>query len=387
MIKSLIRQGTSLVLVLTNGRTFETNNCTNDFYKAIMIICTSNMDVEDRLDNIFYPNKQKNKEAAETYNSSAILTMKNGSAYIPAISSLTVPKLLADKIIEAEKNNNQDALTAYKNFWTLLSLNPNSAVRDNLFWFLNKWGMSICKSGLFVAYRNVELKQEGTKYNAIITALVSKSYNQIKQSGFDPNDYLVVSRNDNYEIISSPTEDDIILGTLQELYDNMIFCSDKAGTVYTDNHTRTFEIRLGHVVSMPRSEVDEDPDNQCSRGLHIGGKGWLRHNYCGTIGLKVLVNPMDVCATPREDNYGKTRTCAYYPIQVIDFNKFGNVDDDEVPDGFEVDFLDKISYTGTINNEDNDNYKLYIPEEIDELDRERAYKNLKSIASSINRKV
>lgn len=79
------------------------------------------------------------------------------------------------------------------------------------------------------------------------------------------------------------------------------------------------------------------------------------------------------------DNYGKLRTCAYYPIQVIKFNNEGDVDDDIVPDGFEVDFLNKICYEGTINNEDNDNYKLYIPD-ITEKDKAKVYNSLQKIA-------
>ena len=139
------------------------------------------------------------------------------------------------------------------------------------------------------------------------------------------------------------------------------------------------EIRLGHVVSMDRRKCDEDSEHSCSTGLHCGARGWLKNNYCGNIGLKVLVNPSDCCAAPRIDQYGKLRTCAYYPIQVIKFNDKGDVDDDIVPDGFEVDFLNKICYEGTINNEDNDNYKLYIPD-ITEKDKAKVYSSLQKIA-------
>ena len=86
------------------------------------------------------------------------------------------------------------------------------------------------------------------------------------------------------------------------------------------------------------------------------------------------------------DNYGKTRTCAYYPIQVVNFNVDGDIDDDAVPDGFEFDFINKISYTGTINNVDNDNYKLDIPDFIQHENLEDVFVNLRNIADSIDRR-
>lgn len=80
------------------------------------------------------------------------------------------------------------------------------------------------------------------------------------------------------------------------------------------------------------------------------------------------------------------RSCAYYPIQIIKFDDKGRIIDDDIPDGFEVDFLEKICYTGDINNEDNDNYKLDLPIDI-KSSSEEIYNNLRNIASTINRKV
>ena len=99
-----------------------------------------------------------------------------------------------------------------------------------------------------------------------------------------------------------------------------------------------------------------------------------------------MVNPANVCSCPKQDNYGKLRTCAYYPIQVINFTNEGKIDDTFIPDGFEVDFINKISYTGTINNVDNDNYKLDIPDFIQHENLEDVFVNLRNIADSIDRR-
>jgi len=97
------------------------------------------------------------------------------------------------------------------------------------------------------------------------------------------------------------------------------------------------------------------------------------------VALQVLVNPADVVACPMENAlYGKMRTCAYYPVKIVNYNDAGHISDD-IESGFEDDFINKICYTGTINNEDNDNYTLNIPD-IAEVDKNQVYKNLKELA-------
>jgi hypothetical protein len=382
MVKNVFRLGNSLVVTMDNGKEYRTNSCNDEFYEKV----TKAIKNGCNLDDIFFPSNKEKLQLKEKIENSSIITVEGNSAYIPSISKLSLPKILVDKILEAEGNNKIDAVTAYKNFWTLLSLNPNSRVRDNLFWFLDKWGMSICKSGLFVAYRNVELKTEGLEYNKELTSYVSEKYYYVKNNiNKNPSNYYVIIVPDKgYDITDKEGDNDVIyIGNLEELYKNIVYCSNEAGTVYTDNYTKKMIIRLGHIVNIPRSKCDENVETTCSSGLHVGGKGWLKHNYCGNIGLKVLVNPADVCSCPKMDNYGKLRTCAYYPIQVIGFDDNDNVIDDTIQDGFEVDFINKIRYKGTINNEDIDNYELNLPKD----DSENIYKNLKNIALSINRRV
>lgn len=97
--------------------------------------------------------------------------------------------------------------------------------------------------------------------------------------------------------------------------------------------------------------------------------------------MRVLVNPADVCGIPTQDNYGKMRVCAYYPVNIVDFDEDGRIIDEGIESGFEDDFLSKICYTGEINNVDVDNYTLNIPN-IVEIDQEKVYNNLKLLYHS-----
>lgn len=382
---NLLRIHSNLVLTLDDGTVFSTSKCDDEFQKKVME-CLKNDD-RDGIIALFEPDYAEATLLTQGLSKSKIITVEGESAYIKSISELTIPQDFAKRILEAESKNDEDKLTAYLNFWTLLSLNPDSRVRNNLFWFLNRWGMTISKSGLIVAYRNADIKQEGVQFNQELTRFVSQQYMNTKYNNPSQlNDMWVVMVDDKMTVcaewyldtVTAP-EDRIVVGKLVELYDTLCNDNSDLSTVYTDHHSHTFEIRLGHVVSMDRKKVDSDQHHTCSTGLHVGAKGWLEKNYYGSIGMKVLVNPADVVAVPPEDNYGKMRTCAYYPISIIEYNENGHIKDDGIESGFEDDFINKICYTGEVNNEDNDNYKLTIPC-IAEINRETVYANLKKLA-------
>lgn len=84
----------------------------------------------------------------------------DGSFELP----VSMPVELVKVVLKAEREGDADALVAYKNFWTLMSLNKDERVRKNLFWFLKKWGMRIAKCGFFVGYRNVDRTPEDGVY-------------------------------------------------------------------------------------------------------------------------------------------------------------------------------------------------------------------------------
>lgn len=102
-------------------------------------------------------------------------------------------------------------------------------------------------------------------------------------------------------------------------------------------------------------------------------------NYFGGVGLRVLVNPADIVAVPTQSDYGKLRTCAYYPINVIEYDNNGHVIDDDIESGFEDDFINQICYSGEKNNDDPNAYVLNIPD-LPEFDKAQMIENLRQLA-------
>lgn len=77
--------------------------------------------------------------------------------------------------------------------------------------------------------------------------------------------------------------------------------------VYTGN---TFLNTVGSTISVPRSDVDDDPTRTCSNGLHVAAHSYMAH-YSGQRIVIVAVAPEDVVSIPVDYNNAKMRVCKY----------------------------------------------------------------------------
>lgn len=294
-MQKVIKVDNKVTVFLENGE-FVEKEVTEDEFKKVVEAQT-----DEEVLKLLCPEYQKSIELhnnaltlIEKIQRSKLLSMRGDVVYWEEVSCLSVPEELAKAIIKAEEEHNELKISTYRNFWTLMSLNPDERCRKNLFWFLQKYGMTISRCGFFVGYRNVDKTEEEN--------------------------------------------------------------------VFTDHHSHTFKIRIGEMVTMDRNKCDTIQENTCSTGLHIGGKGWLKKNYYGDTGLACLVNPADVVAVPPYDDYGKLRTCAYLPMEIIHYDENDDVIPLDVEDGFDCSYVTKVIYEGTMGTKEDSTYKINIPE-------------------------
>lgn len=294
-MQKVIKVDNKVTVFLENGEIIE-KEVTEDEFKKVVEAQT-----DEEVLNLLCPEYQKSIEShnnaltlIEKIQKSKLLSMRGDVVYWEEVSCLSVPEELVKAIIKAEEEHNELKISTYRNFWTLMSLNPDERCRKNLFWFLQKYGMTISRCGFFVGYRNVDKTEEEN--------------------------------------------------------------------VFTDHHSHTFKIRIGEMVTMDRDKCDTVQENTCSTGLHIGGRGWLKKNYYGDTGLACLINPADVVAVPPYDDYGKLRTCAYLPMDIIHYDETSNVIPLDVEDGFDCSYVTKVIYEGTMGTKEDSTYKINIPE-------------------------
>ena len=384
----VIRIENHITVILEDGTMLTNSNCTDELYNDVM----ANQKDEQKAQCLLVPEFCKKKEEIEVktkmltdFTASKYLSVFGNSVYIKSVSELTVPEDLAVALFKAEQDQDTELVQTYLNFWTLCSLNPDSRARTNLFWFLKRYGMVISKSGLFVAYRNVQLKSEGKQIKSDLANFVSNQYSRVKYKlKKSPKNYFVGLISDELSISTDSTKLKTVTGKLDELYTNL--SDEEVAPVYTDAHTRTFTIKIGEPVTINRSKCDAKQENTCSRGLHVAGRTWITKGSFGNISLMVLVNPADVVAVPPDDNYGKMRCCAYYPVQLIERDEDGEIIDQVIDDGFEDDFMHHIAYSGDINNTDIVNYTVDIPE-IPEISKKKILNRLVEISNSLKKKV
>ena len=294
-MQKVIKIDNKVTVFLENGEVVE-KEVTEDEFKKIVEAQT-----DEEVLKLLCPEYQKSIEShnnaltlIEKIQKSKLLSMRGDVVYWEEVSCLSVPEELAKAIIKAEEEHNELKISTYRNFWTLMSLNPSEECRKNLYWFLQLHGLKLAKCGFFVAYRNVDTT---------------------KEKG-----------------------------------------------VYTDHHSHSTRIEIGEMVTIPREECDCNSNNECSRGLHCASVKWLKKNYFGDVGLACLVNPADVVAVPHNSEYGKLRTCAYLPMDIIHYDKNDNVIPLDVEDGFDCSYVTKVIYEGTMGTEQDSTYKINIPE-------------------------
>ena len=352
---SIIRRANAITVCFSNGETL-TVDPTEEMADKIESFknCDDNQEVilKEWLYNKLYG---KSFDCINRVKNSHILTLRGNSIYMLSVSQLSIPEDFALKILNAEESKDTDEINKWINFWTLVSLNPDSRVRNNLFWFIRKWDMQISQSGLIIGYRNVRIK-EAARYS-------SKKVKEILNTYYTEK---YINHRDTSQILFDDSN-------LEAAYNYVI--NEGGSPTYTDVHSGTFNIKLGQPVSMPRENCDAEQENSCSRGLHIGAKSWLKNNYYGEVGLQCLINPANVVAIPTIDNYGKMRCCEYLPVRIIDYDDRGNVIEPAINIYDDINYFNQLKsniYNGIINNNDIDNYEV----SHGDISRENLYNNI-----------
>lgn len=86
----------------------------------------------------------------------------------------------------------------------------------------------------------------------------------------------------------------------------------KGGFPYVDCHTRKVPQGVGSYVCMDESLVDNNRRNECSNGLHVARRGYIK-GFSGDVCVMAKLSPEDVIAVPEYDG-NKMRVCGYHII-------------------------------------------------------------------------
>jgi hypothetical protein len=268
-----------------------------------------------------------------------------------------------------------------KRFWMWCCLNPRAEVADELFRFLKDNSFRITKQGFFVALRNVVTLHGGAE----LVHFVSNSYNKVKAVWKkSPDKYTVFLDNGEYKLVHEddlhdddwticgycygdfvPEEDrvedsecptcggeggydDIVekengekIGNLTELYLDL---PNRAENRFTDDWTKTFDIRVGVPVKMPMEECNWSTQDCAAAGLHFTADQ-IHYVGCGDQSMLVLINPMKVVGIGQH----KGRCYEYLPIMTVPRNEATSIlhdldfDTMQLDDAYAIQELDNLA--------------------------------------------
>ena len=280
-------------------------------------------------------------------------------------------------------NENDDYL-AHKNFFMWCCLNPRAEVANELYRFLTDNSFKITKQGFFVALRNVVTLHGSPE----LVYFVSNAYNKVKAVWKkNPDDYTIFLEEGEYKLVhkdnltktethTSTTCPDCLgdggwyssdncndwddeewedcdtcdgtgeveeytydvevpvdhgqrIGTLTEIYLDL---PNREENRFTDNWTRTFDIRVGQVVSMPKEECNWSTQDCATAGLHFAGYT-APYVLCGDTTVMTLHNPMKVVGIGTE----KGRCWEYLPFMLTTVEEADQIMNDRSFDFLQLD--------------------------------------------------
>jgi len=284
--------------------------------------------------------------------------IEGDSVYLVGIDR-SLPQLLVEEFLLIANRNgfnsyalaNDEEFQSLKRFFMWCCLNPRAEVANELYRFLKENSFRITKQGFFVALRNVVTLHGSNE----LVQFVSNAYNKVKAVWKkSPDNYNVILQPDGtYRLIAVEdmfkTEDATCdycdgEGVIYDEYDDDSYPCDecegsgesfnsvknyegedlgiltalyldlpnRAENRFTDDWTKTFDIRIGRVVNMPMKECNWSTQDCAAAGLHFTSDQ-IHYVGCGDQSVLVLINPMKVVGIGQH----KGRCYEYLPIMTV----------------------------------------------------------------------
>jgi hypothetical protein len=173
-------------------------------------------------------------------------------------------------------------------FMERLSLNPSANSREQLFRWTNAQNLTIDADGFIIGYKGVSDRPSDEDY----------------------------------------TDED---GTPLFPLDQYPFLSASGGHGIVDGIeiNGRLPMGVGVTVEMPRREVNDNPNEGCSTGLHVGDYNYaVGYARAGAL-LEVKFDPADVVSVPADCNFAKLRCCKYTGVAIHDVDLGDDLTDHE----------------------------------------------------------
>lgn len=232
--------------------------------------------------------------------------------------NVKVPSILLTYFKTAITNQDYIYLNSLYLFWKNVLQKENYSNIEDLFLFIYENGLTITPNGYLFLFRRVRNKRQNIDSDLLRFVSVIWVENTIKN--LDNTKCYIYYDNVDNSYFSTFSFIDLNKGvtyidTVSELMNNI-----GKQVSYTDNHTKTFDFKIGSTYTV--DNVDADPQNYCSYGLHAGSRDYVENNkWLGETIVGVIVNPRDIISVA--DSFSKLRMRKIHIACIIDnINEF-----------------------------------------------------------------
>jgi hypothetical protein len=234
---------------------------------------------------------------------------------------IPIPKVLAQKIQDCITNKQVEELDKLDKFWSWCSIMRTSEVRESFYQYIQKNKLPITKEGWVVSFRRADFVGTNKELQEFVTQERTRLRNNKKSTSVnvyktEEGEYTLKAVSwveDDYEDEQVEVENELV-GNLKELYESFGTMQDIMESISSGNNGKA-KYQIGVETRLPDEEVDWNPANECSSGLH-GHNGIYQDNGYGDTRFAFVVNPADIASAPYSDG-SKFRSAAITPICIL----------------------------------------------------------------------
>jgi len=210
--------------------------------------------------------------------------------YFNRLPNVEIPSAILVSFAELLEKKDLVSMTALKKFTLNLMLNRDKTSRLHTLAFVKKYNVKLTTNGNVVMFRRIVKINEST---SVDSEQITKHWMKIKAWKKAPKSFDLYREGDEYstrESFKSEAINKTNLGNLDYLYTTI---SDREDNRYTDDYTRSYDIRLGSVYRIREEDLISNIKGSCGGTLHAasGCINGYNYNSFGDTPVAVLVNP------------------------------------------------------------------------------------------------
>jgi hypothetical protein len=227
--------------------------------------------------------------------------------FLKGVKSIAIPSSIVAEFIrivsEMDKNREKDygleyiskdcdleeEFNALLMFTYKLLLNPIEQSRQDCLEYVKKYDIKLTNTGNMIMYRRIVSVGNSNKD---LIDFVSKQYLKVKSWKKNPSNYEIFDDNGLILTQGYKRHDyNNFKGNLKDLYNSLSTLEENR---YTDDYTKSYDIRIGEIYKIREEDIDINKHGSCGGALHIADGKVFNYRGFGDTPVVTLTDPRHI---------------------------------------------------------------------------------------------